>query len=274
MTTITIHQHPTDEDSILIRCGEDGNAIMGRIGMARLSAEHRAYVLAGEHLPRLRKIADNANVHILDQRGNHGATPTGHAANPLPECTSCGVPRKRNRVDDDGNVTEIPAPAYCSACAAPWVDHHYRPPGSGPGAIIVCTRCGHRQAPSGYRNCAGCGSRLDAKPEPVHVEDPLYDDDRDMVTVGDAVSALEIAAAKGAKLSAEQARINRDGLAMVRESIRLAAPISDPGQIELARTVACHWCDAKPGDPCATDHGLVLAAVHTIRVEFSGGVNA
>lgn len=270
MTTLTIHEHPATPDQVIVRCGNDGNELMGRLGCARLSAEHRGYMLAAEHLPLLRRLASSGKATLLDQRSGGTAIP-GHVVDPLPECASCGIPRRRNVVGPDGVVTPVSPPRFCANCGDAWVDHHHRPDREAL-AKGACPRCGHPQ-PAGYRHCARCGVAM-ATVVPAPIAEPMFDDSRAPVTAGEALAALELVAAKGSKLSAGQAAINARGMAMVRESIRMAAPVADPVSVETARTVTCPWCEAAPDRPCVTEHRLVLGAVHAIRFEFAAGVNA
>jgi hypothetical protein len=265
MSQFTIRGHPSDPDLVVVQCGEDGNAVMGRLGSARLVPQFRGYVVAAAHLPQLRKLVDRAGGTLTD--GRHGDRgDTGTTPDPLPECADCGTPRRRNRVTADGTVTPVPAPRFCPDCGAPWVDRHYRAPGTAASQRIVCARCGHQQAASSYRRCTGCGELLDAQKRPI-VEEPTFDDSRDIVTASEAMATLELVAARGAAISPEQAAINVRGLDLVRESMRLAALLTDPASVERARTTSCSWCSAKPGDPCATDAGQILRAVHSVRLE-------
>lgn len=119
MIIFSIHAHPAVAGAILIRCGPDGNVILGRLLPGAFSPELRGYVAAASRLEAIAAELARKGCSLVDERGAEGVgnLPGNRPPyDPLPECSTCAMPVARERIDDL---------AECPACGSPWIPFRF-----------------------------------------------------------------------------------------------------------------------------------------------------
>jgi hypothetical protein len=123
---------------------------MGRFQPARYAGlDHGAYLLPAEQLDNFQTFTRANHLATIDDRGRPRlAGPVGPGQpNPLPECSTCGQPAKRNA-----------APTYCPACGDDWHPVIVRTMQRDLNSV-TCPTCSTRQR-IGFPICHACGSPL------------------------------------------------------------------------------------------------------------------
>lgn len=116
MILVKIRRHLRHTGIVVVSVPEDGNALMGRFGPARLSPSDRGYLVPDEQVDALLRFLARHDVRVLDER-DAPVTDTAPAKyDPLPECSSCGVPVARRLVDDLRD---------CPHCGIPWRPYRF-----------------------------------------------------------------------------------------------------------------------------------------------------
>jgi hypothetical protein len=98
MRVATLRRHPTDANFVLLAVGAELNPTMGRFEPARLSTEHRAYLIHADDIDALGRFLRIHNVAVADERHGIG-TPTApkwtRAAFKVVKCWDCDCTQRK-----------------------------------------------------------------------------------------------------------------------------------------------------------------------------------
>lgn len=111
MIIIKIRRHPRLPNVAVVAVPEDGNALMGRFGPARLSPPDRGYLVPDDQVDALKRLLTRHDARVIDTRDETLAEIGPLPYDPLPECAACGEPTARDLAE-----TYL----TCPACEAPW----------------------------------------------------------------------------------------------------------------------------------------------------------
>lgn len=140
---IRVTRHPSDPDVVLVHTPPGLANELGRFEPARYAAEHRAYVMHGDHMAALYRFARTITCHVVDERVTRGSGP----GTPPRECAGCGQPGSMGK-----------PPKVCPACGVGWVPTP--PPVTAVRAPMTeCRACGHRQT-GRFPFCSACGGQM------------------------------------------------------------------------------------------------------------------
>lgn len=182
---IRIRRHPAHPATVILGCGADANALMGRFGPARLSPADHGYLLAEAAVPDLLRFLTHHDVTAIDERGEAPDESRPKFTGPLPECEACGQPASRQAAA---------TLRVCPACGAPWraavLSAAHTPTVAVAG---VCGACGRRQR-GAFRYCGDCGAPMPAPAPagspPTGFERPVFERPAgDPMLFGEAIEA-------------------------------------------------------------------------------------
>lgn len=105
MSVVRITRHPGGPDQVLVHAGPDLREVMGKFPAARYVPDHRAFELAAKLLEPFTQLLRHYKVPMNDARVDQtqSAPPPFQ---PLPECSGCGTPYRREVADGLRSCTE------------------------------------------------------------------------------------------------------------------------------------------------------------------------
>ena len=178
---VIVRAHESQAQLAYLDTGPELSSIMGRFRPARyVGARQGAYLVAAANVEMFRDFARHHHLVIIDERNAATTERPYGRERPVPECSHCGQPARRN--------TRL---AYCPACGKHWAPVEVDVYRTDDRLAIACQQCGQAQA-AGMRYCQSCGSQLpDSTPLLTttarrHLQDPLPI----ATVVGEVVSEL------------------------------------------------------------------------------------
>lgn len=167
---IRVRLHDEQPGLLLLDTPPAMASTMGAFPAARFVGHRRgAYALPAGLIDDLAIFAKHHDVLLVDDRHTAGDGPgrVVGPARPLPECSRCGQPARRDK-----------PPTYCPSCGDTWrpIEHDgYRDERD----VDRCDRCNTTQS-VGFRYCGSCGYPIEhvERPRPTivkreHLQEPL-----------------------------------------------------------------------------------------------------
>jgi hypothetical protein len=99
MQLATLRLHPTDPNLVILAVPADLNSTIGRFEPARLSTQHKGYLVHNDHLDALGRFLALQNVAVADERALASQPTTTPAAwtrrpNMVLKCFACGYTQR------------------------------------------------------------------------------------------------------------------------------------------------------------------------------------
>lgn len=163
---VILRAHHDRPDLVLLDTPPELATVMGRFQPARyVGLPHGAYALPVDKLDAFATFTRANHVATIDDRGRQGTTVQPGQAIPLPECSTCGQPAKRDR-----------PLRYCPRCGAIWHPVAYVET-LRELTTTTCPACSTTQR-LGFPICQHCGTTLPREQPSRHtvaVRQPLDD---------------------------------------------------------------------------------------------------
>jgi hypothetical protein len=122
MHIATLRPHPTDPNFAVLAVGPDVNPILGRFEPARLSPQHKGYLIHDTDIDSLVRFLRIHGVALADERAKPTtATPPTFVKKPFGalKCANCGYTQREESCDEDCRWCRV-----CHGCEAPALQPH------------------------------------------------------------------------------------------------------------------------------------------------------